>query len=231
MKKAGQNIILVSLFLIFALLIVAVIFTVPDGRMDTAAFWIGFAFAFPFNLVTFVAIHLWCGKKNGNALVQMPVAYRVGISFAAIYLVLGAVFMYAPILNFIIPAAVFAVVSVVYLIVAMYVVSAANHIMNDESKIKSKVAYIALLKEDIEVIIPRVSDSAAKNALADLAEAVRFSDPMSHPSLAGVEMQLTVEVQRIAALAQEGKEADIVSAVNGAKALLESRNRRCIMLK
>lgn len=231
MRKAGQRFILITLLLISAVLIAAVLFTVPNQRLDSTVFWIAFSCAFPLNLVMLFAVHIWCGKKNGNALVQMPVAYRVALTFYAIYLVAGAIFMYAAIENLVAVLVAEVLITVVYIIIAMYCLLAVNHIVNNENNIKSKVAYIAILKEDIEVIIPRVADTAAKNALMDLAECVRFSDPMSHPSLAGVEMQLTVEVSRISSLVNEGRIDEVVSAVGGAKALLESRNRRCMMLK
>ena len=231
MKKAGQNFILITLLLISAVLIAVCLFTVPAERLDTTVFWVAFGCAFPLNLVMLFAVHIWCGKKNGNALVQMPVAYRVALTFYAIYVIAGAIFMYAAIESLVAVLVTEILVTIVYIIIGMYSLLAVNHIVNDENKIKTKVAYIAILKEDIEVIIPRVADTAARNALMDLAECVRFSDPMSHPSLAGVETQLTVEVSRISSLANEGRVDEIVSAVAGAKALLESRNRRCMMLK
>lgn len=231
MKKIGKNIILISLFLIFALLNLILFVTVDDARPGEAVFWLGWTFAFPFNFLVFVLIHLWCGKRGGDALVQMPIAYRIAFGFTFVYLALGAVLMYAPIESFTAPFVIEIAVTVVYVIVSMYAVFGATHIMSSERAVKEKVMYISMLKADVEDIMARVSDSAAKNALLELAEAVRFSDPMSHPSLGGIEAEISGAVGGISALAREGRNDEIIASVKAAKELLEARNRRCIMLK
>ena len=231
MKKIGRNLILISLFLIFALLNLIIFFTVDDARLDTGVFWLGWAFAFPFNYLVFVLIHLWCGKNGGDALVQMPIAYRLGFGFGAAYIVLGAIFMYAPIEAIAVPLVIELAVTIAYIIVAMYAVFGATHIMNTERHVKEKVMYISMLKMDVDDVIAKTQDPTVKSALLELSEAVRFQDPMSHPSLSGIEGQLTAAVSRISTLVSEGKNDEAAAEIKTARDLLDARARRCIMLK
>lgn len=230
-KKTGQNIIIIATLLVFALLNVILFLTVDDARIESGVFWVGWAFAFPVNLAALVIARLWCGKKGGMALVQLPVAYRLVFGFGLTYLVIGVIFMYAAIENVAIALVTEAVVSVAYIIIAMYAVFAATHIMQSEREVKAKVAYISVLKADVEDVMMIATDGAVKNALLELSECVRFSDPMSHPSLGGVESQISAAVARISSLVSAGNNEEAVGAILETKNLLEARNRRCIMLK
>ena len=205
--------------------------TVDSARIESAVFWIAWTFVFPVNLITLAAARIWCGKKEGMALVQLPVAYRLVFGFGIAYIIVGAIFMYAAIESVAAVLVTEAIITVAYIIIAMYAVFAATHIMQSEKEVKTKVAYISMLKADIEDIVMRVTDPTVKNALFELSECVRFSDPMSHPSLGGVETQISAAVAKIGAFVSAGDNTEAVGAVLEAKNLLEARNRRCIMLK
>ena len=94
-----------------------------------------------------------------------------------------------------------------------------------------KNLYIRMLKADVDDCIARTGDPTVIAALQDLSERVRFSDPMSHPALGGIEIELSTTVATIAAALSESDTARATALITKACTLLESRNQRCIMLK
>jgi hypothetical protein len=122
-------------------------------------------------------------------------------------------------------------VTVVYVIAVMYAVYAVSYVERNQKQTKQKVLYIRMLKADVDDCVARTSDAAVIAALNDLSERVRFSDPMSHPSLTGIETELTTTVAMISAALGADDAAQATELIKKACALLESRNNRCIMLK
>ncbi len=231
MKKTGRYLVLISAALAAVLLNVILFLTVPDGRTEESVFWLAWAFAFPVNLAAFVLVHLWTGKRGGDAVIQMPIAYYISFVFAGVYLVLGAILMYLPIKDIVLPLILLLVISVVYILIAMWAVFGAEYIMKNERYTKSKVAFISLLRVDIEDIGARTSDAALISRLSALADAVRFSDPMSHPSLGGDEAAISAKVSALGELVTKGDTAAAIELTHEVERLLESRNRRCKILK
>ena len=139
--------------------------------------------------------------------------------------------MYLPFKLITFPLIVELIITVAYAIVAMYAVFAAEHIMSGEREVKQKVLFIRLLQNDVEGCIAYATDPAIKNALSTLAEKVRFSDPMSHPSLAGVEAELSATVGEISMQLSAGNNQAASELIRKAEIQLERRNSRCIILK
>ncbi|MBO5355242.1 MAG: hypothetical protein J6B09_04155 [Clostridia bacterium] len=229
MKRSTRLLVLISFLLVSVLLNVILFLTVDDARLDTAVFWMAWAFAFPWNLLAAVLIFFWTAK--GDALIKLPVAQTVSYAAFVVYLVLGLIFMYLPIEKITFPLILELIVTVAYILIAMYSVYAVNYIGENQKKTKQKVLYIRMLQADVLDCVPLTQDAAICTALNDLAESIRFSDPMSHPALAGVEGELSLTVSGIAASLREGDTQKAAQLIATAKAQLESRNKRCIMLK
>lgn len=230
MKKTGRLLIWIAFVLVCVLLNVILFLTVDDARLESGVFWMGWAFAFPWNLLIATAIFFWT-QRGSTDLVKLPVALTVSYFAFAVYLVLGIIFMYCPINAFTVPLIIELTVTVVYVIVAMYAVYAATYVERNQKQGKQKVLYIRMLKADVDGCVARTTDPALIAALQDLSERVRFSDPMSHPSLAGVEMELSTTVTLLATALTQGETARANELIARACALLENRNSRCIMLK
>ena len=94
MKKLGKFIILISLVLLCGLVNLIVFLTIDQARLETTTFWLAWGFATPWTLLSAIVLHLWAGKKQGEEVLRMPVAYYLYIIFGSIYLVVGLIFMY-----------------------------------------------------------------------------------------------------------------------------------------
>lgn len=232
MKQKGRLIILASL-IIACLAGTAILFlTVDKDRLKEGVFWLAFAFAVPINLAVAIGLHVWSGHKGSKDIVQMPVVYYVIAVFGAAYLIAGLIFMYLPFEKWTLPVIVEIVITAAYLIVALYATFAADYVTGRQQEVKEKVLYIRMLQADVDDCRAKTSSSAISRALENFAQNVECSDPMSHPSLAGIESSLTAAVAKISsALSLETAEEEILKMIADAEALLDSRNRRCIMLK
>lgn len=100
-----------------------------------------------------------------------------------------------------------------------------------DDKIKEKVFYIKSLQADLEGMLGRITDEAAKKSVKDLAEAVRYSDPMSNPQLASIENKIQVKTAGLADAVNSSDPAVIQALCDEVHQLIAERNRKCEMLK
>ena len=213
----------VILGILFALVSI-IAFAVPTVK--TATFWI----AYVFTAAAFAAqIGVWktaLGKDETlkSKFLGFPVVH-IGIVYAVIQVIAFAVFMFVPTL----PAwSAIVVCSVIAGISAVCMISAGagrNEIERVEAKIQKKVFYIQELQADIELLVGNESDAAVKTALTQLAEKIRFSDPMSNEQLADMENKISVKVMELKTAANK------VEIITELTSLLDERNKKCKILK
>lgn len=213
----------VILGILFALVSI-IAFAVPTAK--TATFWI----AYVFTAAAFAAqIGIWktaFGKEETlkSKFLGFPVVH-IGIVYAVIQVIALAVFMFVPTL----PAwSAIVVCSVIAGISAVCMISAAagrNEIERVEEKVQKKAFYIRELQADIELLADNESDATVKAALTQLAEKIRFSDPMSNEQLADLEDKIST---KLAELKNTSSKLEIMTELNS---LLDERNKKCRILK
>ena len=209
---------------ILFVLVSVIAFAVPSAK--NAAFWISYAFtviAFAAQIVTWKAALGRAGSFKSKFL-GFPVVY-IGIVYLVIQLIAFAVFMLFPALpvwSAIIACAVIAGVSAVCMIA-----SDAGHseIGRTEAKVQKKVFYIKQLQTEVETLADAETDIAAKTALTQLAEKIRYSDPMSSEQLADLESKIS---DKVLELKTAKNKTEIVSELFS---LLDERNRKIKILK
>ena len=213
----------VILGILFALVSI-IAFAVPTAK--TATFWI----AYVFTAAAFAAqIGIWktaLGKAETlkSKLLGFPVVH-IGIVYAVIQVIAFAVFMFVPTLpawSAIVVCSVIAVISAVCMISADAV---RDEIERVEAKVQKKVFYIRELQVDIELLADNESDAAVKTALAQLAERIRYSDPMSSEQLADLENKIS---SKVAELKATSNKLEIITELNS---LFDERNKKCKILK
>ena len=213
----------VVLGILFALVSI-VAFAVPTSK--TTTFWI----AYVFTAAAFAAqIFIWksaLGKEETlkSKFLGFPVVH-IGIVYAVIQVVAFAVFLFVPTLHAwsaIVVCAIIAGISAVCMISAD---TGRNEIERVEAKVQKKVFYIRELQADIELLADNESDAAVKTALTQLAEKIRFSDPMSNEQLADLENTISAKP---AELKTASIKLEIITELNS---LLDERNKKCKILK
>lgn len=213
----------VILGILFALVSI-IAFAVPTVK--TATFWI----AYVFTAAAFAAqIGIWktaLGKEYAlkSKFLSFPVVH-IGIVYAVIQVIAFAVFMFVPTL----PAwSAIVVCSIIASVSAVCMISAdagRNEIERVEAKVQKKVFYIRELQADIELLADNENDAAVKKALTQLAERIRYSDPMSNEQLADLENKISTKV---AELKTASNKLELVTELTS---LLDERNKKCKILK
>ena len=212
----------VILGILFALVSI-IAFAVPTAK--TTTFWI----AYVFTAAAFAAqIVIWnkaLGKEElKSKFLGLPVVH-IGIVYAIVQTVAFAVFMFVPTLP---TWCAIVACSVIVGISAVCMFSAdagRNEIERVEAKVQKKIFYIRELQADIELLADNESDATVKTALTQLAEKIRFSDPMSNEQLADLEKKISTKVAELQAAANM---MEIITELNS---LLDERNKKCKILK
>ena len=98
-------------------------------------------------------------------------------------------------------------------------------------KVEKKTRYIALLQADAQMLCQKCSDPELKAKLQKLAEDIRFSDPMSDPSLSKLEERLSATVIACGEALDSNDVALAAQMQQKAANLLAERNAKCKALK
>ena len=213
----------VILGIIFALIII-IAFVVPT--MKTATFWI----AYVFTAIAIVAqIVIWknaLGKEDTlkSKFLGLPVVH-VGIVYLVVQIVAFAVFVAVPALpiwSAIVACAAILGFSVIFMIAGE---AGRGEIERVEAKVRKKVFFIKELQADVELLIDREADAEIKTALQQLAEKIRFSDPMSNNTLAEIESAIADRVTEL----KTGSDKMVI--IHELDLLLAERNKKAKTLK
>ncbi len=209
---------------ILFVLISVVAFVVPTAK--TAAFWI----AYGFTVVAFAAqLFIWKialerEETMKSKFLGFPVVY-IGAVYLVIQVVALAVFLFVsalPAWSAVVACAVITGVSAVCMIASD---AGRSEIERVDTKIQKKTFYIKQLQTEVELLADTETDTAIKSALGQLAEKIRFSDPVSHEQLAGLESRITEKMIELKAAVDK---TEVVAELHS---LLDERNKKCKMLK
>lgn len=221
MKKQTRGYLILG---ILALLVSVTAFAIPAEK--TGAFWI----AYVFTLVAIAAqIGIWkaaFGKEDSlkSRFLGLPVIY-IGVVYLVLQLIAFAVFLFtpaAPARSAVIACALIAGISAVCMISAD---TGRGEIERVEAKVQEKVFYLKSLQVDVELLARQETDPETRTQLEKLAEKLRFSDPMSHPQLSGLESALSAKIAELKTAPEKQ------TLIQEANALLEERNAKCKILK
>lgn len=220
-KNSTTGYILLSI----AFVLVSVIaFTIPSAK--TTAFWISYAFT----VIAFAAqIAIWkaaLGRAESlkSKFLGFPVVH-IGMVYLVVQIIAFAVFLFAPALpvwSAIVAGAVIAGSSAICMIAADV---GRSEIEQVSAKAREGTFYIKQLQTDIESLADTETNAETKTALKQLAEKIRFSDPMRDAQIADLEEQITVKI------AELKYSEDKSRIINELILLLDKRNRKIKFLK
>ncbi len=124
-----------------------------------------------------------------------------------------------------------AVLLMVFVIRVIVLRGGQEHIEARGEEVRQKTFSLGLLRADVETLASRANDGAVKKELATLAEAIRYSDPMSAQSLLPLEGMIEAKVAELRHAVEAGGTDDAFALVKEVLLLIEERNRKCKLLK
>ncbi len=230
MKKNNKLLFLISTTLVYVLANVILFLTVPDGRTSSKVFWLVWTFMSPVSLLATFGIFLWSTRKSANLVNWTVSLYLIGI-FTVAYFVVGFIFAYLPWKSVTLPLILDLIITVAYAIATIYCLRGVTYIQTEQAHVKEKVLTIRLLKADVDECETLAKTESLKAALKAFSEDVRFSDPMSHPSLAGIESEIFALIADVSVKIKNNEETEAETLVKDAQTRLKNRNARCLILK
>ncbi|MBR1429945.1 MULTISPECIES: hypothetical protein [Ruminococcus] len=220
MKNKTPYIVIAILFVIYNV----IAFVIPTTK--TSAFWICYAFT----VISFaVQAYVWyatIGKKQDlkSKLLGSSVTY-ISAVYLAIQFVAFLIFMFvssAPNWCAILVCVMILGISAVCMITTN---AGTEMITATENKVAVKRQFIKDLQIEVEMLAETETDSEIKLKLTELAKKIRLSDPMSDPSLADLENEMSIKVASI------DHSTDKSAAIAEVERLLLKRNKKVIAFK
>lgn len=205
-------------------LVSIITFVIPTKK--TGTFWISYVFTAIAILAQIVIWKNTFGREDTlkSKFLGLPVVH-VGIAYLVVQIVAFTVFTAVPVLpiwSAIVACAVILGFSVIFMIAGE---AGRGEIERVETKVQKKIFFIKELQADVELLIDREMDTEIRTALQQLAEKIRFSDPMSDDTLSKIESTIA---DRVAELKTESDKMTIIHELD---LLLAERNKKCIILK
>ena len=205
-------------------LVCVIVFAIPTPKTET--FWI----AFVFTVVAFVAqIGIWKAAFKAeeplkSKFLGFPIA-SIGTGYLIAQIIALAVFLLQPTSPVWIAIIACASITGISAVCIIAVDVGRQEIKQVEIISQKKVFYTKALQADVEMLAEKEGDETVKVSLLQLAEKIRFSDPISHDQLADLERKIQ-EKTDILKTATEKKE--LISELNS---LLTERNKKTKLLK
>lgn len=218
-NKKTAYLILAIAFVVFNVIALVI----PVER--TASFWITYAFT---NIAFVIQPVIWpVSFKNADTLkakfLGIPIIH-IGIVYLILQLVAFAVICITPVESWL--SVVIGIVLLGFTLIGVVAASFSKKVISDtDAKVKGKVTYIKALQAEMELIADAEKDPVIKTELQKLAEAIRYSDPMSDHSLADIEKAI---YEKVSELKSAGDKTQLISAISN---LIAERNKKCKLLK
>ncbi|MDR2579298.1 MAG: hypothetical protein LBC70_10925 [Chitinispirillales bacterium] len=202
-------------------------FVIPFSR--GAGYWTGYGFS-TLSILIAAGVGMYAVGREGmrSKFYGLPLALVVWY-YLVVQLIFGLLMMAVPIIPFWAGIVVSTVLLGACLIGLIGVNAGKGMVERVGQKVREKVFYIRSLQADIESLADRAADESLQKELKTLAEAVRYSDPMSSPLLASLENKIEAKAAELAGSITDAVAASAVCAE--LRQLLAERNRKCKLLK
>lgn len=220
--------ILVSIIVFILFNIVS--FVIPFSR--TATFWTGYMFA----MIALVVLTETCFKLNTvnkplrSRFYGWPIIY-IAVGYVIIQLIVSLFFMGIHGIPVWVAVLVCSCLTGIALIGILSVSMATDAIETMDAHVQKKVFYIKSLDADVAEMIDLCLDSDTKRMLMELRESIRYSDPMSHESLAPLEQEILLFCDNLHKAMQERRFEDARSTCTQLALMIQKRNAKCKLLK
>ena len=197
----------------------------------TGAFWTGYIFI----TLAFIG-QLGCAYKAFKAENLKKLFYNIpliSISYTglAVMLVAGIICMAIPIIPYWIGVIVCVLVFAFSAIRVIKASVVADIVSEIDEKVKVKTQFIKLLTADAEHLMSSSKIAELKAEAKKVYEAIRYSDPMTNDALADVEEQIQSEF-KFFSQAIKSEDLELAQSVSeGLLSLIDSRNKKCKVLK
>lgn len=195
-------------------------------------FWSVYAFTMTAFLVQFLTVYfIGVGHPAAKDIFLGLPLVKHGLVYLLVQFVAGIILLLIEDCGIKAAMAVQIVILAAFIIFAILAMVGKNVISADEQLVSQKVFYIKSLEADVQGFAQRCNEPAMCKSLFALAETIRFSDPMSHSSLASIENTIERKTAELGISLEQGNLAGAKAGAQELEMLFADRNRKCKLLK
>ena len=213
-----------AIFLAFYHLLV---FFIPFLKNDV--FWLSYGFTIGAFVVAVIAciVGFRSASDIDSKLFGFPIA-KVGVYYLAAQIIVSLVFMtFSRFISLRFGAVVYTVMLLVAVLGLIAKDTVRDHIRNQDVHIRVEASTLCSIQEKVNLAVAQCNDRNVSLTVKKLAEEIRFSDPLSSPTLASIEGELMALVDELQKAITDEDSAATLSLCNRAQLILTERNRLC----
>ena len=212
-------------------IIVFVVPALPGAEKYTTTFWVSYCavmLAFVGQLAcSFLALR---EEKKERLFYRIPLI-RISYTGLIVMLVVGAVFLTVSALPDWLAVVVCVLILAVQAISVIKASAAAEEVERIDERVKEQTFFIKSLAVDANTLMAQCKTEAVKTEVKKVYEAIRYSDPVSNPALAGIENQISMKFTVLSQATAEGSEEAVKREAEDLLVLIGDRNQKCKLLK
>lgn len=228
MKKKVSSMSLIVLAIVF---VVYNLFVFLFLNPVTPVFWVSYGFMILAFLLQIVGMYLSFKDFSVRAVFfGIPLAQFTLFYFCA-ELFMSVVFMIFQSIPVKIPVFLQVVLLAVYAIVAIVSVVTRDTVVQVEQKYQNAASNNRMNRAAVESICDMVSDPELKKQLRQLAEVIRYSDPMTSSAVAELETRIQQEIGGLQFYCQNGRLEEAKASCTMLQRLYAERNRMLLAAK
>lgn len=222
----------VGMALIYAILLGVfnlLVFVIFKKRTDV--FWVSYGFMTLAFVVQIVSMLLAFKTADVEAaFFGIPLA-SFSVYYLCAALVIGALFMIFQQASFTLALVIQLLVLAAFLVVAIISLMARDTTQQIGQNIRENVTNLKSVLVDIEMMRDACAEPELKEMLRKLSETVRYSDPMTNESVAGVEQRIMQKVSELRINLDDGQLAAAKQSCAELERLYVERNRKLAISK
>lgn len=226
-KADGMSFIILGiLFVIYNLFV----FLLCDA--NTVVFWISYIF-----MLAAFAFQVAAQQLSFKSLDVETVFFGIPLMELSIYyffaeLFASAVFMFfQDLVGFKIPLLIQALLLAVFVIVAILAIAGRDAVKESKDSIQEQVSALKSMGVDVEMLAETTQDPELRSKLGKLAEAIRYSDPMSTPAIDNIEQQIHMGICELRLYCEQGSKEQALQTISSLNLLVLERNKKLILSK
>lgn len=228
MKKKVSSMSLIVLAIVF---VVYNLFVFLFLNPVTPVFWVSYGFMILAFLLQIVGMYLSFKDFSVRAVFfGIPLAQFTLFYFCA-ELFMSVVFMIFQSIPVKIPVFLQVVLLAVYAIVAIVSVVTRDTVVQVEQKYQNAASNNRMNRAAVESICDMVSDPELKKQMRQLAEVIRYSDPMTSSAVAELETRIQQEIGGLQFYCQNGRLEEAKASCTMLQRLYAERNRMLLAAK
>lgn len=202
-----------------------VVFVLP--HKFNATFWTGYAFTMAAFLLQILFAFIAFGKSDNLKKVFMGFSIaQLGTTYLFLQLIWGLVCIFVPGIAVTIAVVVSVILLGLYLVFIIAAVSGREMVNATEEKVAAKTFYIKSIQTDIDLLIEKTDDALLKKNLKDLADTVKYSDPMSNEALFGIELKIEAKTAELSYAVESGDSENAYTLIRELQLLFSERNKK-----